>query len=88
VLLRARAIEYAAYVLAPSQIGGPPGQTAYGRSLVIDPWGTVIAQAPDVVGIIRAELDLERVASIRRQVPVLLNGRPETYTSVDRAPSP
>ena len=79
VLLRARAIENAAYVLAPSQIGGPPGQTAYGRSVVIDPWGTIVAQAPDVVGIIRAELDLERVASIRRQIPVLANRRPDAY---------
>ena len=87
VLLRARAIENAAYVLAPSQIGGPPGLAAYGRSVVIDPWGTVVAQAPDVVGIIRAEIDLERVASIRRQIPVLTNGRPEAYASVDRAPS-
>ena len=85
VLLRARAIENAAYVLAPSQIGGPPGQTAYGHSMVIDPWGTVVAQAPDVVGIVRAELDLERVASIRRQIPVLTNGRPEAYRSVERA---
>ena len=85
VLLRARAIENAAYVLAPSQIGGPPGQTAYGHSIVIDPWGTVVAQAPDVVGIIRAELDLERVASIRRQIPVLANGRPEAYAVVERA---
>ena len=82
VLLRARAIENAAYVLAPSQIGGPPGQTAYGRSVVIDPWGTVVAQAPDVVGIVRAELDLERVASIRRQIPVLANRRPDAYGSV------
>ncbi len=87
VLLRARAIENAAYVLAPSQIGGPPGQTAYGRSVVIDPWGTVVAQAPDVVGIVRAELDLERVASIRRQIPVLANRRPDAYGSVERAPS-
>jgi predicted amidohydrolase len=87
VLLRARAIENAAYVLAPSQIGGPAGQEAYGHSVVIDPWGTVVAQAPDVVGIVRAELDLERVASIRRQIPVLLNGRPEAYAAVDRAPS-
>ena len=75
VLLRARAIENAAYVLAPSQIGGPPGQPAYGRSMVVDPWGTVIAQAPDVVGIVRADLDLERVASVRRQIPVLRNRR-------------
>jgi predicted amidohydrolase len=86
VLLRARAIENAAYVLAPSQIGGPPGQAAYGHSVVIDPWGTVVAQAPDVVGIVRAELDIERVASIRRQIPVLTNGRPEAYTAVVRTP--
>ncbi len=79
VLLRARAIENAAYVLAPSQIGGPPGQPAYGRSMVIDPWGTVVAQAPDVVGIIRADLDLERVASIRRQIPVLMNRRTDLH---------
>ncbi len=50
VLLRARAIENAAYVLAPSQIGGPPGQPAFGRSMVVDPWGTIVAQAPDSVG--------------------------------------
>ncbi len=79
VLLRARAIENAAYVLAPSQIGGPPGQPAYGRTMVIDPWGTVVAQAPDVVGIVRADLDLDRVASIRRQIPVLANRRPAAY---------
>src|SRR6478736_4660282 len=79
VLLRARAIENAAFVLAPSQIGGPPGQPAYGRSMVIDPWGTVVAQAPDVVGITWAELDLDRVASLRRQIPVLANRRPDVY---------
>jgi predicted amidohydrolase len=66
VLLRARAIENAAYVIAPAQ----------GRSMVIDPWGTLIAQAPDEVAIVHAELDLERVASIRRQIPVLANRRP------------
>ena len=76
-LIRARAIENAAYVLAPSQIGGPPGQAAYGHSVVIDPCRTIIAQAPDAVGIVRAELDLKRVASIRRQIPVLANRRPE-----------
>jgi deaminated glutathione amidase len=84
VLLRARAIENAAYVLAPSQIGGPPGQPAFGRSMVIDPWGTVIAQAPDTVGIVRAELDLERVAALRRQIPVLANRRPDVYEAAER----
>ncbi len=89
VLLRARAIENGAWVLAPAQIGGPPGQPAFGRSMVIDPWGTVIAQAPDRVGIMRAELDLERVAAVRRQVPVLANRRPEAYVTLEtREPHP
>ena len=79
VLLRARAIENGAFVLAPSQIGGPPGQPAYGRSMVIDPWGTVIAQAPDAVTIIHADLDLDRVAQVRRGIPALANRRPDVY---------
>ena len=81
VLLRARAIENAAYVLAPSQIGGPPGSPAFGRSMVIDPWGTVVAQAPDAVAIVQAELDLDRAAAVRRQIPVLANRRPDAYTA-------
>ncbi len=79
VLLRARAIENAAWVLAPSQIGGPPGQPAFGRSMIIDPWGTVVAQAADGVGIIRADVETDRVAAVRRQIPVLANRRPEAY---------
>ena len=79
VLLRARAIENATYVLAPSQIGGPPGQPAYGRSMVIDPWGTVVAQAPDAVTIVRADLDLDRVAQVRRGIPALANRRADVY---------
>lgn len=79
VLLRARAIENGAYVLAPSQIGGPPGSPAYGRSMVVDPWGTVIAQAADEVGIITARIETDRVAAVRRQIPVLANRRPEAY---------
>jgi predicted amidohydrolase len=77
VLLRARAIENGAYVLAPSQVGGPPGQPAFGRSMIVDPWGIVVAQAPDGVGIVAADLDLARVRSIRRQIPALANRRPE-----------
>jgi predicted amidohydrolase len=83
VLLRARAIENAAYVIAPAQVGGPPSVPAHGRSMVIDPWGTLIAQAPDEVAIVHAELDLERVASIRRQIPVLANRRPDAVARVD-----
>jgi predicted amidohydrolase len=79
VLLRARAIENGAFVLAPSQIGGPPGQPAYGRSMVIDPWGTVIAQAPDAVAIVPVVVDLDRVTAVRRQIPALANRRPDVY---------
>ena len=79
VLLRARAIENGAWVLAPGQAGGPPGQPAFGRSMIVDPWGTVVAQAPDGVGIIRADIDTDRVAAVRRQIPALANRRPETY---------
>ena len=78
-LLRARAIENGAWVIAPAQIGGPPGHPAFGRSMVIDPWGTVVAQAPDAVSIVRAELDIDRVAAVRRQIPALANRRPDTY---------
>jgi deaminated glutathione amidase len=83
VLLRARAIENGAYVLAPAQIGGPPGQPAFGRSMIVDPWGTIVAQAPDRVGTIAADLDLGRVRSIRRQIPALANRRAEAVALVD-----
>jgi predicted amidohydrolase len=82
VLLRARAIENGAYVIAPSQINGPPGQPAFGRTMVVDPWGTVIAQAADRVEIVTAELDMERVAAVRRQIPALANRRPAVYGRV------
>jgi predicted amidohydrolase len=82
VLLRARAIENGAYMIAPSQINGPPGQPAFGRTMVVDPWGTVIAQAADRVEIVTAELDTERVAAVRRQIPALANRRPGAYGRV------
>jgi predicted amidohydrolase len=76
VLLRARAIENQCYVLAAGQIGDhDPGRTCFGRSMIIDPWGTVIAQAPDAVGITVADLDLDRLALIRSELPSLANRR-------------
>lgn len=76
VLLRARAIENQCYVVAAGQIGShDPHRTCFGRSMVIDPWGTVVAQAPDVVGVTIADIDLDRVASIRRELPSLANRR-------------
>jgi predicted amidohydrolase len=76
VLLRARAIESQCYVLAAAQIGDhEPGRTCYGRSMVIDPWGTVIAQAPDTTGVTVADLDIDRLATIREELPSLANRR-------------
>ncbi len=76
VLLRARAIENQCYVIAAAQIGDhEPGRTCYGRSMIVDPWGTVLAQAPDVVGVTVADLDLRRLAAIRAELPSRANRR-------------
>jgi predicted amidohydrolase len=76
VLLRARAIENQCYVLAADQIGDhDPGRTCFGRSMVVDPWGTVLAQAPDEVGVAVVDIDLERVDRIRLELPSLANRR-------------
>lgn len=75
-LLRARAIENQCYVLAAGQIGDhEPGRTCFGRSMIIDPWGTILAQAPDTVGVTLADLDLDRLATIRAELPSLANRR-------------
>jgi deaminated glutathione amidase len=80
VLLRARAIENQAFVLAPNQVGeAPPHYVSYGRSMIVDPWGVVLAQAADREGVIVADLDLERQAAIRESLPSLANRRPEAY---------
>jgi deaminated glutathione amidase len=76
VLLRARAIENQCYVLAAAQIGDhDPGRTCFGRSMVVEPWGTVVAQAPDVVGVTVADLDPGRLATTRTELPSLANRR-------------
>ncbi|AGZ39801.1 carbon-nitrogen hydrolase family protein [Actinoplanes friuliensis] len=76
VLLRARAIENQCYVVAAGQIGDhDPGRTCFGRSMIIDPWGTVLAQAPDTTGIVTADIDLARLDEIRAELPSLANRR-------------
>jgi predicted amidohydrolase len=76
VLLRARAIENQCYVVAAGQIGDhEPGRTCFGRSMIVDPWGTVLAQVPDSVGIVTAELDLGRLETVRSELPSLANRR-------------
>ncbi len=80
VLVRARAIENQAFVIAANQFGEhPAGQQSGGRSMIVDPWGLVLAQAPDSEGYIVAELDLERQLEIRTRLPSLANRRPEAY---------
>jgi predicted amidohydrolase len=80
VLLRARAIENQCYVAAAAQVGETlPGKPAYGRSLIVDPWGTVLAQAPDSPTVITAELDRARLQDIRTKLPSLKNRQPDAY---------
>jgi deaminated glutathione amidase len=79
-LVRARAIENQAFVIAANQIGEHPGAGhSGGRSMIVDPWGIVLAQAPDAVGHIVAELDLQRQDEVRERLPALANRRAEVY---------
>jgi predicted amidohydrolase len=79
-LIRARAIENQAFVIAANQIGEHPGgNRSGGRSMIVDPWGVVLAQAPDAQGHIVAELDLQSLARIREQLPSLANRRADAY---------
>jgi predicted amidohydrolase len=81
VLLRARAIENSAFVVAPNQVGeAPPHYHSYGRSAIVDPWGVPLATAPDGETFVAAELDFELQDRIRESLPALANRRPEAYT--------
>lgn len=72
ILLRARAIENQAYVIAANQFGrGPSGITDYGHSLIVDPWGTPIAGAANDETVVVAEVDLDSLARVRRELPCL-----------------
>jgi deaminated glutathione amidase len=80
VLLRARAIENQAFIVAANQVGAHPGgHRSGGRSMIVDPWGLVLAQAPDREGYAIADLDLERQLQIRAELPSLANRRPAVY---------
>jgi predicted amidohydrolase len=80
VLLRARAIENQCFVVAPNQIGAHPGGTrSGGRSMIVDPWGTVLAGAPDTEAVIVADLDFAQQRTIRERLPTLSRRRPEVY---------
>ena len=78
-ILRARAIENGCYIIAPDQTGVKEKFTAYGNSMVVDPWGTVIARASDKPGVILAEIDLNYLESVRQRNPSIHNRRTDLY---------
>ena len=87
VLLRARAIENGAFVFAPAQCGEHPGgRKSYGHSLIVNPWGEVLADGGEEAGFVTARIDPEKIADARRSVPSLTHDRP--FTPPVPAPRP
>jgi len=77
VLARARAIENASFVIAPALCGDHPGKRmTYGHSLVVDPWGEVLADGGEAPGVVYADLDLAQVEKVRGMLPSLTHDRP------------
>jgi predicted amidohydrolase len=80
LLLRARAVENGCYVAAANSWGTHSGNRAtYGRSLIVDPWGVVLATAPDEDAVVTAEIDKAHIERVRRAVPSLANRQPAVY---------
>ena len=80
VLLRARAIEDQVFILAPNQVGeAPPHFSSHGHSAIVDPWGAVLATAPDGECFAAADLDLGAQERVRESLPSLANRRPQAY---------
>jgi len=78
-LLRARAIENQCWILAPAQHGRHNARRAsYGHSLVVDPWGAIVAELPEGTGVLLADIEPDRVSDARRQLPSLTHRRPFT----------
>jgi deaminated glutathione amidase len=75
-LIKARAIENACFIFAPAMCGEHPGnRTTYGHSLIVDPWGDVLADGGDAPGIIYADIDPARVDKVRSMLPCLQHDR-------------
>jgi predicted amidohydrolase len=80
ILVRARAIENQCFVIAPNQIGtSPPRNRSGGRSLIVDPWGLVLAGATDTETALVADLDFDVLRDVRRRLPVLSHRRSDAY---------
>jgi deaminated glutathione amidase len=87
VLMRARAIETGCFVFAPAQWGEhATGRKTYGHSLIVAPWGEILAEAEDGVGMILAEIDPAKVLEARRQVPSLSHDRPYAASQTLKKP--
>jgi predicted amidohydrolase len=81
VLMRARAIENQVFLIAANQVGAStPKLRWFGRSMIVDPWGVVLAQAPDRECYIVADIDFAEQDRVRAQLPSLVNRRPEVYS--------
>ncbi len=80
LLLRARAVENQCFVIAAGQVGESlPGKACFGHSMVVDPWGTVLACQPEGTGIVVAELDFDAQRRLRAELPALANRRGDVY---------
>jgi deaminated glutathione amidase len=80
ILIRARALENQAFVVAADQIGRhPPDKESFGGSMIVDPWAEVLARAPDEECFVAADLDLERQDEVREKLPSLANRVPGAY---------
>jgi predicted amidohydrolase len=83
VLLRARAIENLCYVVASAQVGTyPPNRQCFGRSMIVDPWGLVLAQAQDLPTVVMTDIDLTAIERARIQIPCLDHRRPSLYQNM------
>lgn len=86
VLLRARAIESGCFIFAPAQCGTHYGKRrTYGHSLIVDPWGEILAEAGDGPAVITADIDLSAVEAVRTKVPSLAHDRPYARPRLSRA---
>ena len=80
ILIRARAIENQAFVVAADQVGlHPEDKESFGGSTIADPWGEVLAKAPDEECFVAADLDFDRLAEVREKLPSLANRMPDAY---------
>jgi deaminated glutathione amidase len=88
ILVRARAIENQAFVVAAGQTGShPPDKESFGGSMIVDPWGVVLARADEGEAVVAADLDLSRQDEVREQLPSLANRMPGAYRWPEEVPA-